>query len=240
MSGQNGKVLCTDGVRLNWCALGSTSVNVNGANISTPNFNDASPVAQANYLNVKFQVTASDISAEVPMTSINTVNVATPNFNNTTPAAETGYRNVKFQQTGNDISAEITNGPSIVASVSALTNAGNIISTPLYTTSAQAMYRFSCYESVTASATVSSTLPQCQVGWVDGNTGVTINPVAVTAPGLTGNNLTTNTVTATGGGTAVFYAAAGTIIRYQTTGYASNGATAMNYDVRMTLEYLGP
>ena len=44
---------------------GGTSVNVNGSSISSPNFNSTTPAAGTGYTNVAFQVSGSNVSAEI-------------------------------------------------------------------------------------------------------------------------------------------------------------------------------
>jgi hypothetical protein len=63
---------------------GGTSVNVNGASVSNPNFNGTTPAAETNYVNVKYQVATSDVSAEFPIgampagTAVGTSDTGTP------------------------------------------------------------------------------------------------------------------------------------------------------------------
>jgi hypothetical protein len=47
---------------------GGTTVNVNGSQVSTPNFNGATPAAQAGYTNCTWQVSTSSVSCELPNT----------------------------------------------------------------------------------------------------------------------------------------------------------------------------
>jgi hypothetical protein len=44
---------------------GGTSVNVNGSSISSPNFNSTTPAAGTGYTNVAFQVSGSNVSADI-------------------------------------------------------------------------------------------------------------------------------------------------------------------------------
>lgn len=110
-------------------------------------------------------------------------------------------------------------------------------------------YRVSCYNVVTTAATTSSTMPSCQVVWTDDDANVAIAAVTFT-PTSTGNTVgTTNSVacpaTCTNAtnnnqnGGIVVNAKAGTNIQVPTTGYASTGATAMQYANHVKIEYLG-
>lgn len=86
---------CT--VAADWAAVdaggsGGTTVNVNGSSVSAPNFNGSTPVVEANYLPVKFQVSGSNVSAEVAYSTPYTCTVSgvssiacTHNLNTSTP-----------------------------------------------------------------------------------------------------------------------------------------------------------
>lgn len=100
-------------------------------------------------------------------------------------------------------------------------------------------YRVSCYEVLTQAATTSSTLPTVNLIWTDKDTGVTktlgictattSNTLGVTAPAA--NVL---------GQSGIIYATASTNIQYQTSGYATSGATSMQYAIHMKVEWVGP
>jgi hypothetical protein len=117
-------------------------------------------------------------------------------------------------------------------------NTANIPATTLITPAANGFYRFSCYTIDTQAATTSSQLPACNFTFTDPDT----NHVASFTP--CGGAITTNTVgdtcqLYTGSGLidpAYFMAKAGVAIKYQTTGYASVGATPMAYAVHFRLE----
>lgn len=101
------------------------------------------------------------------------------------------------------------------------------------------MYQVSCYTVATQAATSSSTLPACGLRWTDEDTGVV--PATITMLGTSA----ANTVGTTG---AVQYynpilpikAAASTNVQYVTSGYASSGATPMQFAIHLKVEYLGP
>ena len=46
---------------------GSGGVNVNGSTVVSPNFNQTTPAAEISYANAKFQVSGSNVSAEIPV-----------------------------------------------------------------------------------------------------------------------------------------------------------------------------
>lgn len=126
--------------------------------------------------------------------------------------------------------------------VDLLAQGANLGPTTFYTvpTGLGGVYRFNCYTVVTRAATTSSTLPGCNVNPVDNDTNVATISIGVTATN-TGN--TVGTIGATGGanadGTNIINVRAGSTIAYSTTGYASVGATSMQYALHAKLEYLG-
>jgi hypothetical protein len=97
-------------------------------------------------------------------------------------------------------------------------------------------YRLVCYIVETQAATTSSTLPACNVVFTDNDSG-TAETVALTttsaanAVGTLGANATTAIVG--------FQAKPGTNIQVSTSGYASSGATAMQYAIHAKLEFIG-
>ncbi|MEN8513063.1 hypothetical protein [Burkholderia sp. RS02] len=125
--------------------------------------------------------------------------------------------------------------PIQIASAIQLTQASNISSTTLYTVPAggAGWYRVSAQAVVTQAATTSSTLPNVGVTWTDNDSGV-----ALSATTMTPTN-TANAPGAFGLGSQMMYVKAGTTIQYQTSNYASSGATSMQYAARLRLEYLG-
>jgi hypothetical protein len=133
-------------------------------------------------------------------------------------------------------------GGAVVAEANLTGQSASISTATLYSTGASGygLYRFSCTVTLTRAATSSSTLPQCNVLYTDQDSGTGQN-LGVSQPS------SSNTAGATGcGGTAgggycvqTLSVAANTNIQYNLTGYASSGATAMQYAVRMRLEYLG-
>ena len=120
-----------------------------------------------------------------------------------------------------------------VATVDATAQGANIGSANAHTVSASGRYRVSAYLVVTQAATSSSTLPKCRIGWtdVDSNTAISTMDLTATSAG--------NTV-----GTTYSYASAvisvktATNIAYDTTSYATSGATSMQYAFHLVVEAL--
>ncbi len=152
-------------------------------------------------------------------------------------------------QTYNNI-VTVSNGvPSEYAKVDSTTQAANIGQTLLYAVPASGagLYRVSAYVVVTRQATTSSTMPKVQIDWTDSDSNTAVGPFDITlsstavnpAAGANsvGQNLLT-TDTGTTAGTAIISARQSTNINYRTTGYASVGATTMQYAVHVKLEAL--
>lgn len=89
------------------------------------------------------------------------------------------------------------------------------------------MYRVGCYVILTQVATSSSTLPSCAIQWTDRDSGVAQN-FTLTA------TATTNDLFTFKQGFMVVDTQAATNIVWSTTGYASSGATPMQYAVHVT------
>jgi len=137
----------------------------------------------------------------------------------------------------------VSNGvPVEVAKADATAQTFNIARTLLYAVPAtgSGTYRASCYLVVTK-ATTSSTLPSCAITFTDNDSNTSTSPT-ITATN-TGNTVgTTNSATDPAGqnsGVLTFQAKASTNINYQTIGYASSGATPMQYAFHIKLEFLG-
>lgn len=134
-----------------------------------------------------------------------------------------------------DSTAHIPPGQLTYANFNAVTQAANISATTLYAVPVDraGLYRVSAYAVVTQAATTSSTLPNIGVLWTDSDANVALSANTVTptnaanAPGAFGN------------GDIVISARAGTNIQFQTSNYASTGATPMQYAVHLRVEYLG-
>jgi hypothetical protein len=106
-----------------------------------------------------------------------------------------------------------------------------LLAVPSSTTTA---YRVHVYAAETRAATVSSTMVSVVIGWTDpdSNTAVTFT----TAPGTPGGNVINNPSQTDAFLTFVIQAKAGTNITYQTTNYATSGATSMQYALTVTVE----
>lgn len=111
----------------------------------------------------------------------------------------------------------------------------NQSSTILYAVPASGagMYRISAYAVETVPDGVSSTLPNIGIGWTDNDTSRPLLASTVTPTN------TVNAVGAFGQGVQIINAQASTNITWQTSNYASGTAGAMNYAVRIRVEYLG-
>lgn len=132
--------------------------------------------------------------------------------------------------------------PYTIAEVNLSTQAANIATATLYAVPAggAGVYRISAYEVLTQAATSSSTLPSVNIAWTDADSSAaeTGTPAASGGSGNTVGN--TNFPIATSPGIYVVSAKASTNIQYSTAGYASSGATPMQYALHIRLEYLGP
>jgi len=119
----------------------------------------------------------------------------------------------------------------IAAAINLTAQGANISSTPIITPGANGFYRFSCYVVVTQAATVSSSSPSCNVFYTDADSTVSETQQLTTSSGA-------NTVGAIVGpvGIASFYAKSGISISYSTSGYATSGATSMQYAIHIRLE----
>lgn len=131
--------------------------------------------------------------------------------------------------------------PSVIAKTDASTQAANIGITTFYTIPANAAgtYRMTCYVVVTQQATVSGTVPLCQLFWKDSDSGVSSNANVTGAVGGSNPTVGTNSTNNTTPSMLTFQAAANSNIQYDTVNYASSGATPMQYAIHIKLEYLG-
>jgi hypothetical protein len=137
-------------------------------------------------------------------------------------------------------------GPVLVRSIDLTGQTADKVKTVAFTTpAAVGSYLVTCYTVVTTVATTSSTLPNCFIGFVDGDTG--INAINSSGAGNTalGSASRRNVVGAisynTNPGNAIYiHTAASSIISYGSEGYASSGATSMAYALHLRIEYLGP
>jgi hypothetical protein len=131
-------------------------------------------------------------------------------------------------------------------SVNLTAQTGNINPTTLYAVpiGAGGMYRVSCYIVTTQAATVSSTLPSCVITWTDADTSVSPSfPITATSTqnivGVVGPNVINNGGVITSSPFPI-NVKGGTNIQYNTSNYASSGATPMQFAIHIRLENLGP
>lgn len=129
--------------------------------------------------------------------------------------------------------------PSVLAEIDLVNQSSTIAATLLYAVPATGAgrYRISYIATVTRAATTSSTLGAFQVQYTDNDTSVT-----KTLPGTVAAGVDTNTINATINSTVsrslTVFAKASTNINYLM-GYVSSGATTMQYNLHIVLEYLG-
>jgi len=130
--------------------------------------------------------------------------------------------------------------PGIIAKADQTAVGANIAATSLFAVPAAGagMYRVNVYTVVTQAATVSSTLPFGQIIFTDNDTNIS-NTATVTNTN-TGNTVGSFGALFSGGGAQfIINVKASTTIQFQTTGYATNGATPMQYAIHIKLEFLG-
>lgn len=148
------------------------------------------------------------------------------------PASQKGQPNGVATLDG---SGKIPPSESTYASFNVAAQAANITATTIYAVPAggAGLYRVSAYAVETQAATTSSTLPNVGVLWTDSDSNVALSANTVTPTN------TANAAGAFGPGDIVISAKGGTNIQFQTSNYASSGATPMQYAVHLRVEYLG-
>jgi hypothetical protein len=114
--------------------------------------------------------------------------------------------------------------------------AANIVSTPILTPTANGFYRISCYLVLTQAATVSSTIPVCNLLYTDGDTNTVESAQVLTAASSANTVGIYSNLGNLAGNTFNFFARSGASINYSTTGYASAGATPMQYALHIRIE----
>lgn len=120
----------------------------------------------------------------------------------------------------------------INAPVNFTAQSANIAPSTVTTPTVTSYIRICANDTVTRAATTSSTLPVINVVYTDAN-----DSNVKTAAINTGTPLSSNVVGASQGQCGgPFYVLSGTTISAQTVGYASVGATAMQYDILFTVE----
>lgn len=121
----------------------------------------------------------------------------------------------------------------VIASLDLTAQAANISSQTLFTPTATGTYLINYYSVVTQPATTSSTFPAGQLQWTDPDTNAQVIASAISFSG-SGNLVGSNSVAA-GANTRVFRAKAGAAVLISNTGYATVGATPMQYAVHVTV-----
>jgi hypothetical protein len=105
------------------------------------------------------------------------------------------------------------------------------------------MYRLNGWTKVTRAATTSSTSGPLTITFTEGTDSTSLTPTIswITSAGAVATTNATNVTTVTGSNTFdnfTFFAKAGVAITYTFT-YTSSGATTMQFDLHMRLEFLG-
>lgn len=163
---------------------------------------------------------------------------APPAIGGTTPAAGT-FTTLSATGAITKVNNFTTAGPGVAAiaipPVHSTGNNNNIGSTNLIASVTAGRYRVHGYWIETTAAGVSSTLPNLVIGWTDADSSVaqTFTAAATNAAG-------NSTAGVYGFLTFILNCKSATALTYQTTGYASNAANAMQYALNITVEYLGP
>jgi hypothetical protein len=119
------------------------------------------------------------------------------------------------------------------AAVNLTAQAANVTSSPILTPSANGFYRASCYVVLTQVATATSTLPVCSISWTDADSGVAEN---MTFGVSNSANTLGAIINSTPSANAFLFVKSGVAISYSTAGYASSGATPMQYSVHLRVE----
>jgi hypothetical protein len=204
-----------------WTNTGPFGVTQAGGNgiLLTPSANGGAPTLATNGAN-------SNVSL-----NISTQGGGGINLNSST--AVTGNLSLTGTLTSYNSIATTANGvPILIASSAKANQAADVGNTALATVPASGLYRVSVYQVCTQAATTSSTIPTVAVDFTDADTGVV-------APATVGGTLTSNLKGAYQQSSIVISAQQGSTIQWSTSGYASSGATPMQFTVRVLLEYLG-
>lgn len=122
-----------------------------------------------------------------------------------------------------------------VAPINLTAKTANVTTTTALTTPAvNGYYKVCTNTSITTAATTSSSLPFTQILYTSVNDNIQKTVTPDPNINVSGNA----TFLANGGCAGPFFVKASTTIQYLTTGYASSGATAMVYDVQISIEVL--
>lgn len=131
----------------------------------------------------------------------------------------------------------VTNVPFVVARINLTAQAANVGVTTLYAVPTSGAYRVSMYRMVSQAATVSSTAPSVNFTWTDPDFvgATTITSIATNSA----NTVATGALDWNGNFSSTVNAQAGTLLQYSASGYASSGATPMQFSLHLRVEFLG-
>jgi hypothetical protein len=122
--------------------------------------------------------------------------------------------------------------PCVVAAPAPQTaQAANIGNTALFASAPAGRYISTCSISITQAATASSTLPVCVLSWTDATTSTTF---VASGSGLT-TSTAANSLNYSTTASNIMDVKASTSVNYSTSGYASSGATPLQYKLVITL-----
>lgn len=160
------------------------------------------------------------------------------NLNRTLPAAAAGRVNGQW---ASDVSGNVS--VSVPVSASELTSSSidltgqgaNIAATTLLAAAPAGIYRISIHVQLTTPAGTSSTFPDVQIIYTEGDSGVSHT---LTLLGSQQVAATTNTTAVFSTTTFVLNVSGATTIQYATVNYASNAGGAMKYSLHIRTESL--
>lgn len=217
-----------------------TIVSINGKQLASANFNGLSPPAvDSLWQLVTFQQNAgtNQVSGTVPIAVTLGTDAARAAL--TLSGSDNGALwittdTMRLWQVQSAAWVDVTPWTPEVAKSNLLAQGADVVATTAYAVPAalNGVYRVTVFIIVSRAATVASTLPAVNLIWTDQDSGATITQTAVTPPNA-GNSLSTFQQ-------ASFdvNAAASTNIQFSTTGYASSGATSMQFALRVRVEAL--
>ena len=155
------------------------------------------------------------------------------NVSNGTACYQTGNVAINTGNPGNGWCTGTTCGQLLQQNDTANVSAATVVSIPYGTN-----YIVTCQVILERAATTSSTLPTCAINWTDllSSVAQSTNVTPTWASGTAGcSGSTTNTVGNSCQGTTVALAKATTNLTVTTSGYASSGATTMQYQLFVTV-----
>ena len=170
--------------------------------------------------------------------------VASPTFTGT-PAAPTAAVNTNTTQIATTAYVVAQNYAQRVTAIDLTAQSATITAATLLASGSvqTGCYRLTGWTKVTRAATTSSTSGPLTITFTEGTDSTSLTPTIswMTSSGAVATTNATNSVTVTGSNTFndfVFFAKTGVAITYTFT-YASSGATTMQFDLHMRLEFLG-